>query len=103
MSHSAISMPDIALMPMTPSRQKQCFFITRTACSMSRGSRPMSSGFEILDGADDGAGLPFQRRLAPAEQAGLIGLDADEHPVAHLGVHHARLDGRYAHDSFRSR
>ena len=31
-------------MPMTPSRQNECFFITRTACSMSRGSRPMTSG-----------------------------------------------------------
>ena len=36
--------------------------------------------------ADDGARLPFQRRLAPAEQAGLVGLDPDEHPVAHFRV-----------------
>ncbi len=41
---------------------------------------------EILDGADDGAGLPFQRRLAPAEQAVLVGEDLHEDPIAHLRV-----------------
>ena len=36
--------PKAALMPIAPSRQKLCFFTARTACSMSRGSRPISSG-----------------------------------------------------------
>ena len=44
MSHSAISIPDIALIPIAPSRQKLCFFMIRTSFSMSRGSRPMTSG-----------------------------------------------------------
>ena len=85
-------------MPITPRRQKLCFFITRTACSMSRGSRPEQQRREILDGADDRAGLPLERRLAPAEQAGLVGLDADEHPVAHLGVHHVSFYAGYSQD-----
>ena len=33
------------------------------------GILPDQQRLEILDGADDGAGLPFQRRFAPAEQA----------------------------------
>ncbi len=50
---------------------------------------------KILDGADDRPGLPLQRRLAPSHEVGTVGLDADEDPVAHLGVHDTR---RYAGD-----
>jgi hypothetical protein len=57
---------------------------------------PDEQRLQILDRADDGPRLPFKRRLAPANEARLIGLDAHEHPVAHFGVHDARLDGRYA-------
>ena len=41
---------------------------------------------EILDRAHDGARVPFEGRLAPAEQAGLVGLDLDEDPVSHPGM-----------------
>ena len=44
MSHSACSMPAIAERPITPSFQKPCLVIVRTAFSMSRGSWPMTSG-----------------------------------------------------------
>src|SRR3712207_7301816 len=47
--------------------------------------------------ADHAAGLPFQRRLAPAEKARLVGLNPDKHPVAHLRVADARVDRGYAH------
>src|SRR5580700_3077175 len=43
-SQSAISIPATALMPMTPRRQKLCFFMIRTSFSISRGSRPMTRG-----------------------------------------------------------
>src|SRR5690606_700642 len=39
-------------------------------------------GLQVLDGRADGARLPFERRLAPAMQAGLVGQDLDEDPVA---------------------
>jgi hypothetical protein len=42
---------------------------------------------EIVDRARDRACFPLERRLAPAEQACLIGLDAHEDPIAHLRVH----------------
>ena len=42
---------------------------------------------EILDRACDGARFPLEGRFAPSEQAVLIGLDADENPVAHLRMH----------------
>ena len=45
---------------------------------------------EILDGPDHGLGFPLQRRLAPADEVGTVGLDTHEDPVAHLGVHNAR-------------
>ena len=73
-------------MPITPRRQKPCLVSTRTSCSMSRGSRPSTQRRQVLDRADDRARLPLERRLAPAEEAGLVGVDADEHPVPHLGV-----------------
>src|SRR5207249_7782740 len=47
---------------------------------------------EIFDGAGDGAGVPFECRFAPAPQAGLIGGDLDEDPVAHAGVADEGLD-----------
>jgi hypothetical protein len=47
---------------------------------------------EVLDGTDDGLGLPFERRLAPAVEAVLVGLDAHEHPIAHVGVDDAGAD-----------
>ena len=37
-------MPEMALLPITPSRQKLCLVSTRTSCSTSRGSRPSTSG-----------------------------------------------------------
>ena len=52
---------------------------------------------EIFDGADHGARLPFERRLAPAEQAGFAGLDADEDPVAHVRVDDAGRDAGDLH------
>ena len=56
------------------------------------GILPDQQRLEIFERADDGAGLPFERRLAPAEQAGLVGLDPHEHPVAHFRVADARRD-----------
>ena len=47
---------------------------------------------EVLDRPDDGARVPFERRLAPAEQAVLIGEDLDEDPVPHPGVADVRFD-----------
>lgn len=41
---------------------------------------------EVFNGTDDAAGVPFEGRLPPAEQAGLIGEDFDEHPVPHAGM-----------------
>ena len=58
-------------------------------------------GLQILHGADHASGLPFECRFAPAEQAGLIGLYAHEHPVAHLGVHYVCFDSGYSQDRFR--
>ena len=52
---------------------------------------------EVLDRADDAARVPLERRLAPAVQAGLVGDDADEDPVAHARVADVRLDGGDLH------
>ena len=41
---------------------------------------------EILDRADDAAGVPFEGRFTPADEPGLIGGDFDEDPVAHPRV-----------------
>ena len=79
-------------MPMTPRRQKRVLLhdphrlldVARIAADQQRR--------EILDGADDGARLPFERRLAPAVEARLVGLDAHEDPVAHLGIDDAGAD-----------
>ena len=56
----------------------------------------------VLDGTDDGAGVPLERRLAPAVQPGLVGDDADEHPVAHPRVADVRLDRGDLHATPRS-
>ena len=47
---------------------------------------------EVLDRADDGARVPLERRLAPAVEAGLVGEDLDEDPVAHPRVADVRFD-----------
>jgi hypothetical protein len=47
---------------------------------------------KILDRPRDGARFPLERRLAPSEQAILIGLDAHEDPVAHLRMHNDRAN-----------
>ena len=47
---------------------------------------------DVFDRADDGAGVPFERRLTPSPQARLIGGDFDENPVAHPGVADEGLD-----------
>src|ERR1051325_8817340 len=52
---------------------------------------------QIVDGPDDGAGGPFERRLAPAEQAVLIGEDLDEDPVAHARVADVGFDFHNLH------
>ena len=56
----------------------------------------------VLDGADDCAGVPLERRLTPAVQPGLVGDDPDEHPVPHPGVADVRLDGGDLHATPRS-
>src|SRR5450759_2532137 len=45
-----------------------------------------NQGREVLDGSYDAARLPFERGLAPAVEAVLIGLQFHEDPVAHLRV-----------------
>ena len=47
---------------------------------------------EVLDRADDRARVPFERRLAPAEETRLVGDDLDENPVPHPGVADVGLD-----------
>ena len=84
-------MPETADMPMTPSRQNECFLRMRTACSMSRGSRPQQR-LQVLYRTDHAACLPFERGLAPAYQPGLVGFDAHEYPIAHPGVNNQRVD-----------
>ena len=59
---------------------------------MLRGSWPISIASRSAIAPIDGAGLPFERGFAPAEQAGLVGLDAHENPVAHLRVADPRGD-----------
>jgi hypothetical protein len=52
---------------------------------------------QILHRADHRPGLPFEGRLAPAIEPGLVGLDPHEDPVAHLGIDHAVADPGDAH------
>ena len=56
---------------------------------------------DVLDRPDHRARVPLQRRLAPAPQAGLIGQDLDEHPVAHAGVTDEGFDGSDLHAPLR--
>jgi hypothetical protein len=51
---------------------------------------------EVLDGADDGPRLPVQARLAPPDEAVLVGADLHEDPVPQLRVDDERLHGRDA-------
>jgi hypothetical protein len=51
---------------------------------------------EILDAADDRARLPLDGRLAPTNEP-LVGLELDEHPVAHLGTDDNCRDARDPH------
>ena len=52
---------------------------------------------DVLDRADDGAGVPFERRFAPAVKARLVGDDFDENPVPHPRVADECLDGGDLH------
>ena len=97
MSHSATSMPLIAVLPITPMRQKPCLFITPHELLDVARVVPDHQRFEVLHRADHGARLPFQRRLAPAEQAGLVGVHAHEHPVPHRGVDDERAQAGDLH------
>ena len=56
---------------------------------------------EILDRPHDRARVPLERRLAPAVEAGLVGDDPHEHPVAHARVADVRLDGGDLHAALR--
>src|SRR5579872_148160 len=46
----------------------------------------------VLDCGRDRSRLPFERRLSPAEEPGLIGVDAHEDPISHLGMDDHRAD-----------
>ena len=58
---------------------------------------PDEQRLEVLQRADNGTRLPFQRRLTPAKQTGLVGFDPNENPVAHFRIADQRLDGRNFH------
>src|SRR5450756_1856934 len=45
-----------------------------------------NQGNEVLHGSHDAASFPFERGLAPAVEAVLIGFHSHEDPVAHLRV-----------------
>ena len=53
---------------------------------------------EILDRADDGAGLEFKRRLAEPVKTRFVRLDPDKYPVAQLRVDDDGLDGGDLHE-----
>jgi hypothetical protein len=48
---------------------------------------------KVLDRPDDAAGVPLERRFAPADETGLIGHDLDEDPVPHSRVADEGFDG----------
>jgi len=52
---------------------------------------------QVFDRPDDGPGVPFQGRLAPPEEAVLVGEHLDEHPVPHPGVADVRFDAGDLH------
>lgn len=58
---------------------------------------------EVLDRSGDRTGLPLQGRLTPTEEAGLIGVDANENPVPHFRVDDKGSDARNLHRNFPSR
>ena len=47
---------------------------------------------QVLNRADYRSRVPFECRLAPTDETGLIGLDLDKNPVAHPGVANEGLD-----------
>jgi len=53
---------------------------------------------EILHRADDAAGVPFERGLAPAPEPGLVGDNLHEHPVPHPGVADVGFDSGDFHE-----
>src|SRR5437899_1955047 len=54
---------------------------------------------QVRNSANDRAGMPLQRRLAPAEQPVLVGDNLDENPVAHPRIANMRFDANDFHDS----
>jgi hypothetical protein len=46
----------------------------------------------IFQRTDDSARMPFERRLTPADEAGLIRLHFDEYPIAHPRIANHRFD-----------
>ena len=41
---------------------------------------------KVFDSTHHGAGMPLERRLAPAIEAGFVGQHLDKNPVAHPGM-----------------
>jgi hypothetical protein len=54
-------------------------------------------GRQILDCPRHGTGLPFERRLAPAIESRLIGVDTHKDPVPHLCIDDERPYSSYLH------
>ncbi len=54
---------------------------------------------QVLDRPHDRSGVPFERRLAPAVEAGLVGEHPDEDPVPHPRVADVRLDRGDLHET----
>src|SRR5882672_8404412 len=87
MSHNAISMPEIAEVPMTPSRQQ--LDVAGIAADDER--------FEVLDGAIHRPGLPLQCRFTPPIEPVDVRIDPHEDPIAHLRVHDPCAHTCYSH------
>ena len=86
-------MPAMAVARTMPWPCQKCWrYIICQRCSTRVGSSPTTSSARSCDGPDDAARVPFERRLAPAEQAVLVGEDLDEDPVPHPGVADVRFD-----------
>ena len=86
-------MPLIAVPRTMPVPCQKCWrYIICQRCSIRVGSSPIEQLGDVFDRADDRARVPFERRFAPAPQAGLVGEDLDEDPVAHAGVADERFD-----------
>ena len=67
------------------------------------GVLPHDQRREVLDGAEHPAGLDLEAGLTPADEAGLVGLDAHEDPVAATGVDDGRAHSGDAHRSLAGR